>query len=33
MVKLYQAEVLNKIPVAKHFWFGTLFKFEVGGAR
>jgi len=25
---MYQAEVLQKFPVAQHIWFGTLFKFD-----
>jgi len=28
MVKMYQAEVLGKLPVAKHIHFGTLIPFE-----
>lgn len=29
MVKLYQAEVLNKLPVARHFWFGSMFEYNL----
>lgn len=28
MVKMFQAEVLGKHPVAKHIFFGSLFKLE-----
>jgi hypothetical protein len=28
MVKMYQAEVLHKFPVAKHMYFGTIIPFE-----
>ena len=28
MTRMYQAEVLQKIVVAKHFWFGSLFKYQ-----
>ena len=28
MTKMYQAEVLQKVVVAKHFWFGSLFKYH-----
>jgi len=26
MVKMYQAEVLEKLVVAKHIWFGSIIK-------
>jgi len=29
MTKMYQAEVLQKVVVAKHFWFGSLFRYEI----
>jgi len=28
MVKMYQAEVLSKMPVMKHFFFGSILKLE-----
>ena len=28
MIKMYKAEVLDKFPVAKHIWFGSLFPFK-----
>jgi len=28
MVKMYQAEVLEKLVVAKHLWFGSLFPLK-----
>jgi len=28
MIKMYQAEVLQKFPVAKHIHFGTIFPFN-----